>query len=707
MPVPNPNFVASVPLQYVFRDKDTAAPLSAGVVSFFSDPQFTVPKDVYQLSHGVDNQIVFTNLGNVLVLSSIGTFVDNSGDNLIPYYFPWTGDIDDEDPGEPQLYFVTVYSATGVLQFTLQDWPPNCLGGGGTINGQTALSLNQITNPQFSIVSFTPATVGGTYVYNVSGSNTRNPIAPGWELVTTGTGTVTVKQLSLGLDIPSEAPYALQIMSAADTTLSSVQLVQRLTNSPRLLADPSGSGESSAISGYIVAASPVSTSIPLIMNYVPSGVGTTPTLVFSGETTTDGNYSSISDSATIDTPLSTDDASGYVDIAITIPVNTTVSISSVQLVNVDTVDDVPGFIQQSTQQQLNGMMWYYEPQLADKPISNYTIGWDFPLNPCQALGTSVAVSGLGNNTIRYIADQTLAFESVGNSLSYAFNFSGVTATAAVDTQFALVQYLDATTANELLQGNMCVKLNCKTSGTGSIPVGNVTLWYTTNANLPSVPVETNHATFFSTLTAGVPTTIASNWNQIARSGLGAAPFTPTSTSQSFSFSGWNAVSVAGTATYFAIVIGFDTLPSTRTMSIRYASLCKGDIATAPAFLNPPQTLSALEYYYQTSFAPGTPPATNAGGGTYSTQPISGSILQIGPLIAFQEKMRGIPLVTLYNPQANNAQIRNEGTANDYSGTTSGNIATTGFITSGTSDSGSSAGNLVAVNWSADSRLGQV
>ncbi len=45
MATPNPLFFAMQPLQQVIFDKDDGELLAAGIVSYFSDPQFTTPKD--------------------------------------------------------------------------------------------------------------------------------------------------------------------------------------------------------------------------------------------------------------------------------------------------------------------------------------------------------------------------------------------------------------------------------------------------------------------------------------------------------------------------------------------------------------------------------------------------------------------------------------------------------------------------------------
>ncbi len=496
MPTPDPHFVASPPLMYLFVDKTTGDPLASGIVRFFSDPEFTVEKSVYQLSNDPDGTVTFTALPNPLILSGIGTFVDPGGNNLVPYYYPY-----DPITGELELYFVTVENSDGVLQFTLLDWPPNALSG--STGNDTATSASVITNPQFSVVSFTEAPATGEYIYNVSGTGTRNILAPGWELVTNGTGTVTVSQQSIGENIPNESPFAIQIDSSAGVT--SVQLVQRITNDPRLLSNPTSVAATSYISGSITARSAISTVAAITMSYMPSnGVITQ---VFTDNTGDSNTFAIMSGSAAIDTPLSTDGSEGYVDIIIDISPQVEVEITSVQLVSVADLNDIPSYIQTSTQQQLNGMMWYYEPQLAYKPIPYYTIGWDFPFNPCQALGTTVAATALGANKSRYIADQTIAFEAVSNVLSYTFSaFQGMNITCTgTNSQVAIIQYLDAATAYELLDGPMAVSIR-SAYGDASTLNCYINLYYTTGATLPNITSGTNESIFANICRMVVPVT---------------------------------------------------------------------------------------------------------------------------------------------------------------------------------------------------------
>lgn len=610
--LPDPLYVASVPLQYYFVDKDTGAPLSAGVVKFYSQPDFPVPKDVYEITNNPDNTVTFANLGSILVLSGVGTFVDGSGENLVPYYYPWTNPPGSEEgPGDEELYYIEVYSSSGVLQFTLTDWPPNVGSGENTF--QESLTNNLISNPDFSVISFTPTPPTTIYSFVVTASISF-PVAPGWTIEAVGNGTITVEQLSITSSIvPSQPPYALRI--GWTTGFTSLRLNQILTNSPRLLA---GSNASATM-----VAEGTGANVGLVAHYIASS-GPVDVIVASGDAP-NGSFTTIAGSSFIPA-LNTAGSSGNVTLSIeitTLTVGAFVTISSVQLVEVGTVDTVAEYIQQSTQQYLNGLMWYYEPKLAAKPIPYYTIGWDFPFNPGQILGQSGGAVATGANTSSYILDQTILFQTVTSAFTWANSIdSGLTITAAASSSFALIQYLDATAARELLIDRMAVQLRGYCSGGATALNGQVNLYWASSGTvvpviapiypIPSPPAPSN-LSLVTSITAGAPT-VATGWNLVPRSNLGPAAFTLTNSSSLrggdvFGFSGWDATGVTGTDTpaFFAIVISFDTLTIAQAATIDYCTLVKGDIATAPGSLNEVQTLKALQYYYESSFAYGVVP----------------------------------------------------------------------------------------------------
>jgi hypothetical protein len=94
-------------------------------------------------------------------------------------------------------------SQADALIWLIEDYTPDG-GGDGPITTASITSDNQMTNPQFSLISFdSPLTVTSAGAVN---------IAPGWDLVLAGTGTATVTQTPLNNTNanPTNAPYALQ-----------------------------------------------------------------------------------------------------------------------------------------------------------------------------------------------------------------------------------------------------------------------------------------------------------------------------------------------------------------------------------------------------------------------------------------------------------------------------------------------------------------
>ncbi len=650
MALPDPNYVASVPLQYVFLDKDTGASLAAGIVSFFSDPEFTIPKDVYQLTNNPDNTISFTNLGNVLVLSAIGTFVDGSGENLVPYYYPWTNPPGDPNgTGDEQLYFVKVESSGLILQFTLTEWPPNSLSGSGEVVFQTSLTQNLLTNPGFSVVSFLPTPGGITYVYTVTSSSSF-PVAPGWSIDAIGNGTITVQQLSLSSSIPSNAPYALSI--GWSTGFTELRLNQRLTNSPRII-------QGDAVSGSIVASSLSPVSVTLL--YIPSNALGSPTQLTNGATALGMVYTTIAGTSLVNS-INTDSASGYVIFSIEIDSLTTgntINITSAQMVEVGSITTIADYIEQTTQEELNGLMWYYEPQLSYKPIPSYTIGWDFAFNPAQIMGQMGGSFSTGVNTGNYILDQTILYQSVNSSLSFTQSSQfGLIVAASVPSASALIQYLDAATAVELLTGRMAVKFKGSIGPDITSLEAQINLYWTQNTS-PVYPVLSS-TMLTAVSSTGTPTPLA-GWTAVPRV-LGPAAFLLIQETQSFNFNGWDATQVTGigTATGFAIVVSFGTLASTPTnqqIEINYCTLCRGDIATSPSPMTLSQTLQALQYYFESTYsytiAPGTASADSPlvvpqNRATSSTPALYAQSFGI----QYQtEKRSSTPVITFYSPNS--------------------------------------------------------
>lgn len=149
----DPLVVLCPPLQEVILDKDSGEPLTNGTVTFYEDSNRTVLKPIYTINgNGPYSDASYVQLPNPLYLSSIGSFVDNNGNDIIPYLFPYDGVPGDTD-GSIDLYYVVVQSSGGVLQFTREAWP-NIGGSGSPVNGNDV--INYVPNGQFLLHNDNP-----------------------------------------------------------------------------------------------------------------------------------------------------------------------------------------------------------------------------------------------------------------------------------------------------------------------------------------------------------------------------------------------------------------------------------------------------------------------------------------------------------------------------------------------------------------------
>lgn len=664
MAIQNANYFIQQPLQQCIFDKDGTGPLSAGVVSYYSDPAFTIPKDVYQVTSTLSGY-TYVNLGSELTLSSIGSFVDGSGNNLQVMLFPWTGT--ESDPGTFEPYYITVYSSGSILQFTVEGFPLNSFNESGDINDEVE-NINQITNPQFSTVLFQPTGI----TLSLTGSNVITAVAPGWFIKTSGTGTVTLIQQSLVVDTPSGAPYSLDIQSSAGIT--SIILYQRIYNSPRLL-----NGTNIAV--YFEAACPSAIAVPLTLGYQYStDVSITNIDLTPSVTPIDLSYTSVVGSTNVSGSPSTANGTGYLDIILTLETNTRIQVTSFQLVSVSNLSNEPLFYQISTPLQQAQLFWYYNSLLQYKPIPSYLVGWDFPFNPVQLLGPTGNAASLGGaNLSQYIWDQTILFASVDNVLNFTRNSStfGIKIGTSGTSSFALVQYLQLRQAREILSQRNALQLKGLVSS-GTL-TGTVSLFWT-SGSLPSLAAATYQSLVSSVSASGVPTAGNGTWTAVPNVQYGnSVPFSLSTTDSIFNFNQFDATasSAGTTATFIAIVIAFAPMTSAQSITIDYCSLVGGDIPTRPAPKTPDEVLRECQFYFESTYnmggAPGTPSTIGqilapqvtsqaTGGGTLSAfaSPFELQFNTIkassGPIITFYSPSTGASNNVLYNAINNNASV---------------------------------------------------
>jgi hypothetical protein len=689
----DPRYFVTISLEEYFPSNNTGNPSANGSLWFYQDINRTNPKTVYELTGSPPNY-TYTALPNPVNLSAVGTPVDNSGNNISIYYYPYDAN------GNLDLYYIVTKDSNGTVQFTRQAWP-NLTGATNPATADSDIS-NELSNPQFVEVDFN---LSNPMTISIAGSGTTtSSIAPNWDLVTTTTGAsnITVQRNAVAGSsaYPFNPPYTLTITPGLN--VSQIFLRQRLLNNPDVFSPQTAGTTNGFVSASILLAP--SSSI-LSIQYQANGQ-TAQTILTANNTS--GIYTQYN--ATVQLAPATNPSTGdtgYVDFLVNLPTVGATTFSNLQLVGLNS--DIPTvlFDQTTANRQRDQLFNHYEPLLNEKQIPSYLIGWNFPQNPTQFLGPTVAASSAGANTSAYVWDQTILFQSVNSGAAVSQASSGalrVTATNA--TQFALVQYLSQADARAILNRSMSVNVAALTPQTNGI-VGTVGLYYTTGS-LPST--GSNNSIVATLNSTGGVATFHGTWLAVPRSGLGPAQFTAGSSSTTnfndYGLHGWDMQGIAAcnTATFFAIVVGFGTLNLAGTIDIGSISLVPGSIPCRPGIQSDSAVLKDCEGYYLKSFNQGVIPAqaaTLGNGETYAPD-ISNNLQAY---VYFHTKMNSVPAITIYNPVSSNAQAYNVTAAGDVGGTATvaNSIGESGYGIVWTS--GATTGQIVAWNWTADSRLG--
>ncbi len=694
-------YITSVDLNPYLCDKETGEPLAYGTIEFWKDTDRVSPKLVYQLTGSPPNY-TYTPMADPIILSPTGTIQDANGNQVALYYFPYESTDSDADI---ELYYIVVKNALGVPQFTREAWP-NLAISPDVVPAEDPFD-NNIQNSQFVDVSFNPAS---TLTISYTGTVTTTvQVAPEWTLVigSSGTGSVDVQRTAIAGDsnYPNNPPYTLTITPGAN--VASLMLYQRLENNPGIWSPQSGGSN-----GYLASSILLAPLTSATIKYAPS-TGTSQTLLQT--TNLDAEYKQVSNTVQLIASDNTATAdTGYVDIQLVLNISNPSTFSNVQVVNTATAAAEVTYQQQTVNEQKAALFNYYNPLLQYKPIPSYLIGWDFYQNPAQFLGTSVAAQSVGANKSYYAWDQTILFQSANSALTVTRSGDGNGAmriTAAVDTQFAMVQYLPQNVARKILNDRIAANVQAITSQADGI-VATVSLWYTTDGSLPAI--GSNNSLIATLDATGVPATFHGNWTQVPRSNLGPAQFTvlqPTTNNfEEFGFNGWDMQGVAATntATFFAIVVGFATLTNTNVVDVDSISVVAGDIPTKPAPKSSAETLIDCQQFYAKSFLPTTVPAQNAGAGSGDFQT---SATRIGNnpnwlgTIYLPAMMNVAPTVTFYNPSAANALIRDFSAGVDFTTSAAANVKQKSFSVTGNGNGSTNNGNEVGVHWTADARLG--
>lgn len=717
---PNSQYYTGSELEDYFVSRANGLPLTFGKVYFMQDGARTTPKSVFQIVQGAGTppNYTYSALPNPMTLSATGTFVDASGNNIAVYYYPF------DDMGNQQLYYVKVYDQYGNLQFTREAWPfpANLEGGGGGTTGSSTALYNQITNGQFVKVLFNQGT---SLVIPYTSAGISVEIAPGWTLgvEASGSGSVTVTQTPVtgSSAYPNNPPFTLDFVAGANTT--AMYLTQTLNNNPDWAA-PSTIG----VAGYLSASILLGPATAVSVQYKAEPSGTAQTIL--NATNGSGQYATETGTVQLSPAASAQNGTNGSDsIIINLPITGSSSIGNVQIIPLTTNVSGVAYDPVPSNRQIDYMFHYYNPLLQYKPIPSHLVGWDFPLNPAQFLGSSVAAQAVGAFKSYYAWDQTILFQTADSGITTSRDTSGALKTLsanALGTRLALVQYLDATKVREMLSSRKCVNISAKAS---VATTACVSLWYTKDVSLPVLTAGTNNSIVLTLDSAGYPATQNGTWVKVPRSGLGnntvttastnAAQFTigtsATAEFNQYSLAGWDMEGDAdiNSATFFAIVVGTASIALNAYVLWQSISCQDGDIATIPAAQSADEVYHQCEFYYEKSFNRAITPAQNAGtgNGEYATAyPSFINVLTpyVISFIPYKTTKRVAATVVTYNPSAANAQIRNIVNASDSTGATAAYNSQQGFALAFTGGLvGTQPGDTVIVNWTADARLGLI
>lgn len=713
-------YITSSDLTQYFVNKRTGEALAFGKLYFYRENARNEAKPVFQLVQGSNNpnQYSYVELPNPLTLSATGTPCDDSGNNIVFYYYPF------DENGEVDLYYVECYDSDGIfagsLQFTREAWPfPNVGGSDITVNNSGIVS-NQIMNPGFTEVLFEAPSLD----INYSGTGNKTvEFAPGWEIYLsyTGTGVVTITQTPVvGSDnLLNNPAYTLDISLGNNIVEAYIQ--QKFNHNPDWAAannvEITGTG---FVSGSILIA-PGTT---IIMQYLASSGNIAPQEILS-VTNTDDAYVQFNNTVQLQVANSSDNGdNGFDLIRIVLPISGEVSLTNVQIVSLNENISNVAYEQTTSNRQSALMFNYYKPQLEYIPNGNYLIGWHFPLNPAQYLTSTVAAQAVGANKSYYAWDQTILFQSTDSGISVSRASSGamrLTSAAVAGTKMGIVQYLPQAVVRDMLTKRKCVHIQAN----GSVDItATVSLWYMVGA-LPDM--NSNNSIVLTLDANGYPDTRNGTWVQIPRSNLSNAQGTPSATNaaqitiqatpdpigtfNNISLSGWDMEGNSDiyNATYFAIVIGTENISQNDYLDLFDVTCQDGDIPTVSYPETADEVLRKCQAYWEMSFSLGTAPVSNLGVNTGETQATQIVDLFQNQVInvRFNSLKNTTPTFVFYNPGDTGGQVRNETDNVNSTNTTAINITRSAFTVSFTTNNSTGAlGARLGIHWVAKCRLGE-
>lgn len=323
--------------------------MANGKVYFWQDDNRLYPKPVFELT-GAPPNYTYIQLPNPITLDAAGCFQNANGDNVAVYYYPYN------QFGELELYYISAFDEDGLERFTRQAWPNVTSGTNPATTGNASMS-NEISNGQFVDVLFDPSE---TLTISWGGSGTETAeIAPGWTIEVNHTGAANVqitRNPIAGSDlVKTNAPYTLTILPSSN--INSLKLMQRLNHNTSLW-----SPVSAGIGGYLNAGILLGTGTQDIELLYRPDQGTEQSILMASNNTGAPFYYSETIQLDVADNSSSSDV-GYIDFIIKLPQTGASTISSLQILGLESDENAVPYQQQTVDRQKDQLFHYYQPKI--------------------------------------------------------------------------------------------------------------------------------------------------------------------------------------------------------------------------------------------------------------------------------------------------------------------------------------------------------
>lgn len=494
------------------------------------------------------------------------------------------------------------------LIYLIENYVPGT--GEGTITTNAAFPTNnQITNPQFSLVSFaSPFSLTGTDPDPIE-------VAPGWFLNLTGTGTVTLNQIPLNnaSTNPTNASYALNIILTGDWM--GAFLSQRFQQNGMLWSGKTVSssvtarlqGDPQAISGQFVDSNATTLGV---ISYENSGL-------------VNSSFSELKGFLTLPSANNPDlPPAAFIEFQLLIPTTVNLFLTSFQLISGELKTNY--FYEQETiERQIDNTFHYYKDSILMMPKESILTGWDFGLNPWQF--TATTPGNLANNS--YIADQTIIVQqnyvdtNAGNNISVGQNSvgfnEGVLVFAVTATnKFAMIQYIDPSTTIPYWNFSKLSAL-VKIGASRNVPSANqrikMNLIYRT-----TLPAAVSRTEPIASWDADGQPVYAAGWTVITPEND--PSYNLVAGQNTLSFNGFTLpISTSGTMVLGVVLYMVDAMDASDNLTIQKVSLVPNDFAIDCNALSFDETLRRCQFYYEKSYNQGILPGTVDSSGLISAK----------------------------------------------------------------------------------------